>query len=221
MSKKKRGLEVVTNQLLAIYDNWKSAEKKKNELRDEFFKLAVDENSRAPLSRKTVTIIADSEDEVRNVVEDHHKRFSCEALKEKTPGVWSVVLIERPEFKSFVYINDSKETPILIQRRVDDGSPSLDNERIIKEDPELWKSVSEIPDRNFLVDLILCFSYREQIVKRLEDVYPLHRRLLRPFKDLSSEEIPRLQSYVSYGKPKIVLGAPRPAKDEELDTSGE
>lgn len=215
-----RTLEEVTGDLYREYTTWKLSEKDKNKLRDEFFQLAIQQNKSVPLSRKTV-VEEGTEDEVRSRVEARYPQFIIESITEHDlDGYHKVILVENPEFKSFTYISEG-DTPIVFQRQIVEGSPSLDDERLIEELPELWVQISEIPDRTELVSLIKSLSAltAEHIDRVLDDYYPLSKRIMVPFENLTDEDLSIIGKYIIRGKPTIKLAPPRLAKDQDLDSN--
>ena len=126
----------VTSQLGTSYKIMKEAEKEKNYLRDEFFKI----------------------------------------LDEK---------IGKGE--AFEFVN--KKDGLVYSRQISRGAPSLDDDRLRKEDPELWDEITYVPEPE---------------------------RTLRPLEDLSPEQLAKVSSYLLPGKITPKLGAPRKATLDDL-----
>lgn len=74
-------------------------------------------------------------------------------------------------------------------RQISKGAPSLDDERLREEDPELWEEITYVPEPE---------------------------RTLKPLDDLTPEQLARLGDYLVAGRQTVKLGAPKKVKPEDL-----
>lgn len=214
-----RTLKEVTDDLYREYQGWKTAEKKKNLYKDEFFQLAVTNMSLDQLRRKTVIEEGSSEDSIRDRVKARYPDYTIESVsKHDLDGFYKVLLKENPEYKAFTYISESNP-PMVFQRQIVEGPASLDDEQLINDLPELWIEITEIPDREDLVDLVKSFSAltAEHIDRTLDDYYPMRKRVVKPLETLSESQLSQIGKYIIKGDPIVKLAAPRRAKDQDLD----
>lgn len=187
-------LDDITRQLGEAYDKWKTGEKEKNKLRDDFFNAATEElDSELPAQRVSV-IDAGSEEQARRIAQRRFHKFNITDLRQ-IPGEdrWEVVVEEEPALRGFSYLN--REDGRVYSRQLVEGTPLLDDEAIRDEDPELWERISK------------------EVVTVTREVIPLD--------ELSDEEVAAIQPYIFMPKPTVKLAAPRKAKPEELDESSE
>lgn len=126
----------VTSQLGTSYKKMKEAEKEKNLLKDEFFRM-------------------------------------CD--EQAGPN------------EPFEYVN--KQDGMIYSRQISKAAPSLDDDRLREEDPELWEQITYIPEP---------------------------QRTLRPLEDLSPEQLAKVGEYLVAGKVTTKLSAPKKAKPEDL-----
>ncbi len=105
-------------------------------------------------------------------------------MKDITPGNPLIGIEEDPAFKKFVHVNP--EDGKLYRRNVSQEGPSLDDERLQRENPTLWKRITK------------------------------PARVLKPLDKLPDKDLAAMQAYFVPGKMTVKLDAPRNAKPEEL-----
>lgn len=180
-------LNAVTEQLAKAYDSWKSGEKAKNKLRDEFFEAVLAEVESRSRAEKYASVSAKNEADARDKLNKQHPTWEIEEIRQNE-NQWEAVLVENPKYVAFTYVN--KDLGLVFQKQVSAGSIYIDDERLAEEDPELYEQVTYIPE-----------PQRE--LKQLETLPP--------------DVLAKLTDYIYEGKPTIKLSAPRKAKDEELE----
>jgi hypothetical protein len=178
-------LSQITKDLGSTHKSSKELEKKLKDCRAKFFE-AVDEQilSSETLARQTITVPEDVEPEA--YVKQFHPgwRVVDPGSKEHT-----YIIEEDPSFKKFVYVNHDDGN--VYRRNVSQAGPSLDNERLKEEDPDLWKRIS---------------------VSKVQRV-----RVLKDMEEISNKDLAAMQEYFVPGPMTVKLDAPRKAKPDELD----
>ena len=171
-------LNQITKDLGTRYEVSKTAATELAAKKGEFF-TAIDEEVAATetLAQQTIEYTGQPEDHIKVFYPGW--RFVSSDTEANT-----AVIEEDPAYKKFVHVN--QEDGKLYRRNVSQAGPSLDDERLQKEDPDLWKRITK-PAR---------------VLKDLDKV---------PNKDLSA-----MQAYFIPGKMTVKLDAPRQAKPEEL-----
>lgn len=181
-------LDAVTEQLAKAYESWKSGEKAKNKLRDEFFDAVNTEIGGNSLAEKYASVNAPDEASARDRLKKQYPAWTVDEIRQGEDDLWEAVLIENPNFVSFTYVN--KEIGVVFQKQVSSGSIYIDDERLAEEDPDLYEEVTYVPEP-------------ERQLKDLESLPP--------------HILAKLADYIYEGKPTVKLAAPRKAKDEELE----
>ena len=180
-------LDEVTGELGSVYETWKRAEKVKDMLKRHFFD-AINEELKDEVPKQVVQQVeAADEEEALRIAQRMYPRFTTVTVREDSDGIWNVVLEENPELREFSYLN--KADGKVYQRIIAEGSPSLDDEGLAEEQPELWDSITT----------------------------EVTTRVLRPLEELTAEQVAAIQPYITMPKPQTRLGAPRKAKEEELE----
>jgi hypothetical protein len=177
----------ITRQLGEAYRAWKHAERVKNELRDAFFKAATEELEQEVPPQVVERVEADSEESALRVAQRRFVRHRCVDVARVSDTEYNVTLEEDASIRPFTYINPGDE--YVYSRQVVEGSPILDDDGVREEHPELWEEITE------------------EVVERR----------MKPMSELTPEQAEALRPYIAMPKPHVKLGAPRPAKPEELD----
>lgn len=133
-------LKEVTSELGKRYKFWKGSEKEKNTSKTDFFELADEAISESELSTQVVVYRAESEEEARKKVKTDHPVHEIKEVQRDGKD-FSFVLIEKPEYKNFTFVNPDDQ--MVYARQVAAGSPVLDEEAIKAEDPELYEEITE------------------------------------------------------------------------------
>lgn len=209
-----RTLQDVTTELGETYDIWKDSEKLKDEYKEEFFGLVTDE-VRSSVAKKTVKLAAKDAAEAEFLAARQNPRWIVEQVKgTKTKG-FSVLLVENPLYVEFVYNNEELEKTF--KRQVQDGSTVLDDEMLRKENPDLWLEVSEIPNLDTIEALFdeafAHWNIEESLRSYIQNQFPVSQRTLKPFSEMTPEQISALDRYIYQSKP--VVKFPKPAKIKE------
>lgn len=133
-----------------------------------------------------------------------------------------IVIEEDPELMDYAYINPADGQ--VYQRKITRGTPTLDQERLRLEDPELWESISEWP--NPWYSLILDFAEQwnneapyEGLVHHL-DRYLEERGMIKTLTNpdtWTEEQLEAVKKYLVPAKPVVRILKPRAATDEELE----
>lgn len=190
-------LATITKRLGAVHAKSKEAEKELKVSRSEFFE-AVDEEiiSTETLARQTITFPATLTEQCEDDAEDlttYVKRFYPGWRIAEIGSKENICIIEEdPSFKKFVYVNH--EDGNVYRRNVSQGDPSLDDDRLKSEDPELWERITEV-----------------KIIPRQEI------RVLKDLETLPNQDFSAIQEYLVPGPMTVKLDAPRKAKPDELD----
>lgn len=177
-------LQAITARLGLFHKQWKDSEKAKGDTRDEFFTAATESVS---CDERLIEIEATSKEEAIAEIEKRHPLWRVDDVRCVVDNRWEAIIIERPEFKKFTYFNP--DTKMIYERQIAQGAPSLDDERLQEENPDLYARVTYVPEP---------------------------KRQLRPLEDLADEDLAALQDYVFEGKPSVRLASPRKASEEEL-----
>lgn len=186
-------MDDVTADLAVHYAAWKDNEKAKNADKDRFFALATEicaEGDREEILASTGPVgRGASEDQAIGLLEEYNPRFEVDALRPTDEG-WEAIMVLRPEFMAFTYVG--RDLGMVFQRQIVPGSPVLDDARLANDEPDLYAKVTfELPWGGTIV---------------------------RPLDALEPQTLALVQNYVHEGKPTVKLAAPRPAKDEELES---
>lgn len=187
-------LSDITKKLGYVHAKSKQIEKELKASRSEFFE-AIDNEiiENDTLARQTITFVPPKGKEDAEDLITHVKRFYPGwRIAESGSKKNTHIIEEDPAFKKFVYVN--REDGNIYRRNVSQGGPSLDDDRLKKENPKLWERITEVR------------IIPEQEVRVLTDLDSL------PSRDLSA-----IQEYLVPGPMTVKLDAPRKAKPNELD----
>lgn len=180
-------LSKITSELGERYKAWKKSEADKDESRKAFFQAVTEELEGTTPPTKTVVVEGSDPNEVELWAKGAYPAWNISAIRPLSDSSFEVMLEGSLDYEAYSYVN--KETGMVFRRTVRAGSLSLDDERMKEIDPKLYEEVTQ------------------EIVTRE----------LRPLEELSPDQKQRVESFLIEGKPRVVLEAPRKAKDEELD----
>jgi hypothetical protein len=178
-------LDDVTSELGEAYRRWKESEKDKNIARDKFFKEATSALEEEEAEQVVERVNASNAEEAISIANYRYARFRLVDVVDIGDGTYDLILEEDFDLRPFTYINP--EDGQVYQRSVMEGAPSLDDERLRSEQPELWEQIT----------------------------HEVTRRELRPLEELTEEQASALRPYLVSPKPKPRLVPPRPAKPDE------
>lgn len=210
----------VTRQLGTHYLSWKEFETSKNECKNRFFEAVTEKirNEWVPVEKYAICD-ALSEAEARKELERMHSGWLIDTIRENpdAQGEWEAIMVEDPELKAFTYVNP--EDGMVYTRQVVSGSPTLDDERLKAEDPDLWREITYVPHFDAIIGVMYEFGVDGVQMDKFDRLWDICEgpRLLRPLDELPPETAAKLQRYVYIGRPTVKLSAPRKAKPEELD----
>ena len=176
----------ITKSLGNAYANWKASEKHKDQIRKEFFSLASEAVSKQTAIETVKVYGPEVHDALARLNEQYPTWRPTEVKISEPKGYYEYVIQEDPDFKAYTYVNP--DDGMVYTRQVQAGSINLDEERLERENPELFDAVTYVPQE----------------------------RQLRPLDELEPEELAELQDYLYAGKPRVKLAPPRKAKPEEL-----
>lgn len=172
-------MKSLTEQFGKAYFKAKKAKTVSEDLKKKFFDLATEELQQRRLPQKTIDV--PDMDTVPEFVRRYHPGWRLKSFSQ------GVAVIERdPACIPHSYVNPTDG--MLYQRGIQESGPSLDEEKLIAECPQLWKAITK--------------PVRE--VKDPSTWTPMQRKKVEP--------------YMVPGTiiPKLI--APRPAKPEELES---
>ena len=182
-------LDEITGVLGGAYKDWKKAEKEKDKLKKRFFD-AINETLKEEVPQQVVQQVeAEDEEEALRIAQRMYPRFRTLDAQpdDDSSGQWNVILEENPELKEFSYTNVTDGN--VYQRIIAEGTPFLDDEGLAEEQPALWEAITK----------------------------EVTTRELKPLEELTPEQAAAIQPYITMPKPQARLGAPRKAKEEELE----
>lgn len=170
-------LKVVATELGKSYLAWKSNERKKDTARKKFFKLATEDLVQSELAEDVVEIEATDAEQARDLISKKYPAWSVETVREHPDreGWFEAIIQENPDLLPYALV----EGGFKIKRVVSKGQTFIDDERLLAEDPDLWHTVTYVPEPE---------------------------RRLHSLDDLDSPTLAKLQPYIYEGEPKISLG---------------
>jgi hypothetical protein len=180
-----RDIEQVSSDLGIAYAADKLAEKDLKNEKAAFYKLLDEEVASEKLAHKKVDVPHSVDPD--EWLEKWHPgwRFADDEKK-----IGKVVIEEHPSFKKRTYVN--REDGVVYGRTVKEANPSLDDERLREQDPELWERI----------------SHTEEV------------RVLNDLETISKADFAKMKKYFVPGKLTVSLMTPRKAKPDELDEMG-
>lgn len=177
-------LAELTQKLGVVYTEAKKWDAQKSEYRKKFFELI--DKTQETLAEKIVLITADSLSDAIAEAEKLNSGWVPLSATQVENG-FDVHLKEDPKYKPFTYVNPDDN--MIYQKQVVAGPVMFDDEKFQKDYPELFETVTYIPEP---------------------------KRELRPLDELSDEQLAIIQDYIYEGKPIVKLAAPRKVKEDEL-----
>lgn len=202
MTKQIKSLNEITSNLGINHQVQKEAQKELKKSRDEFFETATATLAKSSLATKTISI-PEGQDSIE-WVRKWYPGWRITGIN--FPDQNQILIDEDPSLMKFVWAN--KEDGYFYQRTVSQASPSLDDEALEKEEPEVWKRNSK-PDpvaeywANYFLGLGSIFH------KDLPQV-------IKPQEEWLTEDLDVISRYIIPGPISVTLQAPRKAKAGEL-----
>lgn len=190
-----KSLKTITKQIAARHKAKGKAETALKKARGEFFDVATAATDNDDLlARKTLRIAADNEIQARSHLEREYPGWIIlELLNEDeehdgstdmSTSVWLALIKEDPALQPFTFVHP--ELDLVFERQVRAGSIQFDDERLKKENPDLYKKVTK------------------QV------------RVPVDFDSLDEDTLADVAPYIFRGPPTVALPAPRKAKEEDL-----
>jgi hypothetical protein len=220
MSDQDRSLIEITLDLGINHEVNKTAKKDLDTSRGEFFEAATKALEEGILAQRSVGIPRTLGGQ-RDLVETWAAKWY--------PG-WRVVSVdddekvqleEDPSLKKFVYVN--KEDGRVYQRNAIQGNPSLDDDALKADDPELWERISRpvpYPDTERLQEFCdfadVPYDTMMSWVETKQSGDDWARVLIDP-EEMSDADMAAMQPYLVPAPVTLRLEAPRDAKPEELE----
>ena len=162
--------------------------KKWDKIKSEFRKkfFEIANQSEDTLAEKIVFVEAESLADAIEEAEKKHPDWTPLSGTQTENG-FDVRLQENVNFKPFSFANP--DDGMVYQRQIAAGPIMFDDERFEKDHPAIYYAVTHVPEP---------------------------KRELKPFEELSDEQVAIIQDYIYEGKPTIKLAAPRKIKEDEL-----
>lgn len=211
-------LRAISARLGLWYGQWKQGEKDKDSARQELFKEI---DKQVSTDERLVEIHAASEEEAREQIAKRFPAWVLDDIRPIAPGAedFEAIITENPSFKRYTYFNP--DTKMVYERQVVSGTPILDDEKLLAENPDLYARVTELPYEDWITNLMYhCGVESQDVDERLTEYLQIlpngPQRTLKDLETLPDEDIAALQNYVYEGKPSARLAPPRKATAEEL-----
>lgn len=236
-------LEVV-EKLAPAYREWKAGEKEKEKQKKLFFTAAEDDikENGEPAEELVVVVGCASDAQAIEKAEMEYPGWLVAAVRpyeddEENPahellgpgvGAWECIIEEDPKYMEYSVEFDG----YMWKKQVAEGSQMLDDEKLAKEDPELYKRVTQFPNWTLLSDLAYEAGMDPREADRefamthegveytgfdgyLEWQCVRHglKRVLRDADEIADKDLGSLQAYTYLGKPTVKLAAPTKIKE--------
>lgn len=180
----------ITRLLGSRHRKFKKAEELHKKSRNKFFEAALEQNSERTLAKRTIDVPATSETQAREIAGRQHPTYDV-----VTVSPIDVDGKEENEYRVTLQENPkflpftfvNKEDGMVYSKSIRAGSVQLDDDLLKEQDPELWEEITE------------------------------PQRVPKDVAELTEEQLAKLKPYLFETEPRLVLNAPRKAKEEELD----
>lgn len=223
-----RRIKTVTREFGKRYLKVKQEEAKKSELQKEFFEIATAEIAKRSLSTQVIEV--PDVDNPSDWIQERYPGWQIvsvqgwESTSPEKGSHYNAIIKEDPALMAFTYLNPADRC--VYARTTTQGPPSLDDERLRKEDPDLWERITVWPEPWYSLVVDVYKHLWDEWQDGLEDLAANFlrdrgvQRVLRPIESLSNDELDSLQEYLVPGKVSVRLVPPRPAKRDELEEAG-
>lgn len=218
-------IEITTN-LGINHEVNKTAKKDLEQSRGEFFDAATKALEEGILAQRNVEAprqTGGQRDIIETWIAKWHPGWRVVAI-ENTEDGYDVQLEEDPALKKFVFVNPDDEH--VYQRNAIQGNPSVDDDLLKSEDPDLWERISNpVPYqglellRDFCEFMDIGYSDMMGWIKAVQSGTDWPRVLVDP-EEISDEDLAKMQKYLVPGSISLRLESPRVAKPEELEGDG-
>lgn len=199
-------LERIANDFGDAYLSAKEAESDKKSLQKELFSAF---NNLVEPARKTVDCPYWDNEMIENWVKQYHPGWVIIDIGDDE----KILLEEDPALMAYSY---TAQDGMVYGRSQVNGSPMLDDERLRKEDPTLYESITTYPEPWFsLVQGAMGYVSEDAVgmatVAKYLDEQGLGRAL-KPIDTLTDEQLQALQEYMVPGRVSVKLTPPKVAK---------
>lgn len=180
----KTTLASITQTLGTYHSDKARAERQLQKARTQFFDTINQALGERRLATRLIDLPSVDPDRVEGWVKLHYPGWRIQSIR---PDEKQLAIEEDPAFKPFTFVNpvDGK----VYSRQISQGGPSVDDERLRQENPELYMRVTRLPTE----------------------------RELRPVSEMKPDDFAALEPYLIPDKLTPKLAAPRKAKPEELE----
>lgn len=218
-------LDRLTKRFDTAYQRRNKYENQLKERQVEMFQAFTKDITGTALARKSVQHPEGLDGiEVLHWIKTNHPGWRF--LSSPSAGSTYIVLEEDPTVKKFTWINHA--TGRVYGRTYAEGSPTLDDDRLKRDDPDLWERVSSWSEPWWslvrgAIKSQTSMPWSDAALDAATDGYLREQDVQRVVKDpatLSDTELSALQPYLSPGKLTVRLVPPRDAKPEELEDLG-
>lgn len=176
-------IKEIVEGLSVVYHAEKQAQKKKEEFRKSFFEAVTASFGDDDLAEDLVTVDAESGEEAIRLAAAKYPKYNIVDTRKHPDleGKYEVIIEENPEFKSFAVEVGGE----VWQRQSVVGSPTVDDEALQAEDPDLFEAVTFVPEPE---------------------------RQMRSLAELDDATLAKLERYIRRGKITLKLPAPKAVK---------
>jgi|SRR5208282_588926 len=206
------GLAKTTTKLGRAYKRKKRVEKEYNTERQAFF----DEVSIILSDRKLATKVIEVDGEAEDYVRQQYPGWVLQSVGEDGKAI----IEEDPEWVKYTYVN--KAEGYAYARNITQETPSIDDERMLAEDPELYYRVTYSP----IIDALLAYAKWTQVLAPEKEIYryvqdttalgSAYPRSVRPWDEITEEDLEALTTYFVPGSLSVRLER-RKAKAEDQE----
>lgn len=213
-------LNQVASRFGRAYTNHTKAKERLAKQQKALFAAFDEQIKNSVLNQRTIHLPSDTD--VEKYVADHFPEMNIILTTQVGDEDIKVLLEENPSVKKFTYVN--REDGRVYGRTIAQV-PTLDDEALRTEDPDLWEHITEWPEpwlslvcHTVQAMSSLTWSY-ESLKATAGDILKDRgvERVLRPFHTLDNSDFAKLEQYLLPGPISVRLKAPRDAKPEELD----
>lgn len=210
-------IETVTKRFGAAYERNKKAKTWLEQQQKRLFQAFDEQIELHPPQRRRSTVIPEGKD-AKEYITKFHPGWRIVSQQEDI-----VILDENPSLLSHTFTNH--ETGMVYGRARVEASPSLDDDRLRQEDPQLWERITIWPEPwySLVHDAVKNFTAVPWSPDSLDEVVGEHltahgvERVLRDLNTLSTNDLALIEQYIIPGPVSVRLIPPRKTKPEELE----
>jgi hypothetical protein len=210
-------IERATRLFGKAYHRSKRAETEKSKRQAQFFAAATDSNAHQVLGQRLIPVPADNTGEG---IKTHLQRFHP-GWRYVSQDEHNILIEEDPALLKFQYINLTDG--YVYGRTIVEPGPSLDDEQLRAEQPELWSEISFWPEPWYTLVSDALRIWTPSVTRREIDLFLerffTNKGIPRTLSDPSSwteEQVEQVSQYMVPGPITTRLVPPRKATPEEL-----